>query len=190
MTAAPHYEITTRIAAKPAEIAAIHRRTCRPVGSQKSAICRDKSDSAASADPLAMQKVEGSSPFSRSSRSPANRGVFLLPDRVRRRMRVVVQQLCTTNGALARLPAGGRGAARSRGGERCEAGDRNRGGNPIAWSDAGSPSVGGDRDVVRAEATGMCCGWCTACGRRARCGLALQLFGEHRREAIEHSLES
>jgi hypothetical protein len=31
---------------------------------------------------------------------------------------------------------------------------------------------------------------CTACGRRARFGLALQLFGEHRREAIEHSLES
>jgi hypothetical protein len=45
-----------------------------------------------------MQKVEGSSPFSRSSRSPANRGVFCCPEHLDSTMRGVVQQLCTTNG--------------------------------------------------------------------------------------------
>jgi hypothetical protein len=74
-----------------------------------------------------MQKVEGSSPFSRSQESPPNRRVFCWSKRRERQIRVAVQQLCTTNGVSCN-PAGPR--SRGTGGTRprCgEAGDRRHG---------------------------------------------------------------
>jgi hypothetical protein len=71
-----------------------------------------------------MQKVEGSSPFSRSDKSPPNRRVFVWRKRRERQISVAVQQLCSTNAVFCN-PAGPRSRGTGDPTPRCgEAGDR------------------------------------------------------------------
>ena len=113
--------------AKSAEFAGIRFSSLRgrQRGNVRDLQAESRRDIASSA--VCHAEGRGSSPFSRSSGSPANRGVFCCPEHLDSPIRGVVQQLCTTNGALEAAGPEARCRSQQTRKTNAEFGDRNRG---------------------------------------------------------------
>jgi hypothetical protein len=76
---APRLRLTTHSLREPSRIDARRRRLALQLSRRNRRFCRDKRPASLSSRPLAMQKVEGSSPFSRFLERPGFPGLLCIP---------------------------------------------------------------------------------------------------------------